>query len=169
MEKGKGLVTFFNKIVQSTIHEATFLVVVQKWKFSRSTAPSFLPSPSGLSLSLSRIIGCNYIKVETYNTRHLALPPSLPRSSPGPTTDRQAGRLAMQRASGRELLCGTSVICHAIQAAGEFLSPSLFQVSKKAVVRLRLASMNRRISCKGSGSQVELPIFQFCEMKEGLV
>ena len=43
-----------------------------------------------LLLSFLRIIGCNYIKVETYNTRHLALPPSLAR----PNDRRQAAKAA---------------------------------------------------------------------------
>ena len=94
----------------------SFFDVVQEWKFSRSTARSLarrrrLPR-FFLLLSFLRIIGCNYIKVETYNTRHLALPPSFP--SPN---DRPA---AGSGGSGRELLCGTSVICHAIPAAAEF-------------------------------------------------
>ena len=94
---------FFKGIALSSIHEeATFFDVVQEWKFSRSTARSFAGGECAaaslprflLLLSFLRIIGCNYIKVETYNTRHLALPPS-----PGPT-DRQAGRQAAKAAEG---------------------------------------------------------------------
>ena len=92
---------FFKGIALSSIHEeATFFDVVQEWKFSRSTARSLarrrrvyggLPPSLArffLLLSFLRIIGCNYIKVETYNTRHLALPPSLP----SPTDRRQAAK-----------------------------------------------------------------------------
>ena len=124
---------FFKGIALSSIHEeATFFDVVQEWKFSRSTARSLVrrrrvyygglpPSLARFFLLLSflRIIGCNYIKVETYNTRHLALPPSLPPSRARPTGRHRRQRRQRKGAIVRNI---RNLSCH---SGGGRISPHL--------------------------------------------